>query len=70
MPGTVRSQLSAEEIGQQESRERLVVKIPLGRHGEPQDMAGPAVFLACESMSSFMTGAGLLVDGGMHAYLQ
>lgn len=70
MPGTVRSQLSAEEINNKDSREKLVAKIPLGRPGEPQDMAGPAVFLACEHMSGFMTGAGLLVDGGMFAYLQ
>lgn len=70
MPGTVRSQLSADEINNADSRAKLVAKIPLGRPGEPQDMAGPAVFLACDEMSSFMTGAGLLVDGGMHAYLQ
>lgn len=70
MPGTVRSQLSSAEIDQDESRERLLAKIPLGRVGEPQDMAGPAVFLAADSMSGFMTGAGLLVDGGMFSYLQ
>lgn len=70
MPGTVRSQLNTEEIGNKESRERLVAKIPLQRHGEPHDMAGPAVFLASDAMSGFMTGSGLLVDGGMYAYLQ
>ena len=70
MPGTIRSQLSAEEIGDETKRTALVNKIPLGRPGEPQDMAGPAVFLACEQMSTFVTGAGLLADGGMFAYLQ
>lgn len=70
MPGTVRSQLSDAEISNQESRDRLVAKIPLGRPGEPQDIAGPAVFLACEAMSGWMTGTGLLVDGGMYSYLQ
>lgn len=70
MPGTVRSQLSAEEINNKDSREKLIAKIPLGRPGEPQDIAGPAVFLAAEQMSGFMTGAGLLVDGGMYSYLQ
>lgn len=70
MPGTVRSQLSADEINNRDSRERLVAKIPLGRPGEPQDMAGPAVFLAAVQMSGFMTGSGLLVDGGMYSYLQ
>lgn len=70
MPGTVRSQLSDAEISNKESRDRLVAKIPLGRPGEPQDIAGPAVFLACEAMSGWMTGSGLLVDGGMFSYLQ
>jgi L-rhamnose 1-dehydrogenase len=70
MPGTVRSQLSDAEISNQASRDRLVSKIPLGRPGEPQDMAGPAVFLASEAMSGWMTGSALLVDGGMFSYLQ
>lgn len=70
MPGTVKSQLSDAEIGNKESRDKLVAKIPLGRPGEPQDIAGPAVFLACEAMSGWMTGSGLLVDGGMYSYLQ
>lgn len=70
MPGTIRSQLSAEEINDKARRDRLVAKIPLGRPGEPQDIARPAVFLAAEQMSGFMTGAGLLVDGGMYSYLQ
>lgn len=70
LPGTVRSQLSAEEIGDDTRRERLLGKIPLGRVGEPGDMAGPAVFLASERMSGWMTGAGVLVDGGMFAFLQ
>lgn len=70
MPGTVRSQLSAAEINNPETNDRLIAKIPLGRVGEPEDMAGPAVFLACPQMSGFMTGAGLLVDGGMFSYLQ
>lgn len=70
MPGTVRSQLSAAEIENQDSRDRLIAKIPLQRVGEPEDMAGPAVFLGCTPMSGFMTGAGLLVDGGMFSYLQ
>ncbi len=70
MPGTVRTQLSEAEIGDEQRRKALEAKIPLGRAGVPQDMAGPAVFLACEQMSGFVNGAGLLADGGMFAYLQ
>jgi 2-deoxy-D-gluconate 3-dehydrogenase len=37
--------------------------IPLGRWGQPADLAGPAVFLASE-MSAYVTGQVIVVDGG------
>ncbi|MEM7021654.1 MAG: SDR family NAD(P)-dependent oxidoreductase [Pseudomonadota bacterium] len=40
---------------------------PMGRLGEPEEIARAALFLACED-SSFMTGADLLVDGGYAAW--
>jgi gluconate 5-dehydrogenase len=44
----------------------FVDRIPLGRWGDPQELAGPILFLASEA-SSFMTGAVLTVDGGWTA---
>ncbi len=42
-------------------------QIPLGRMGQPEDVAQLAVFLASEE-SSWMTGAALPLDGGLTAY--
>jgi len=40
--------------------------IPLGRVGDPDDMAGPAVFLASDD-ARYITGHRIFVDGGMLA---
>ena len=42
---------------------RLVSKVPMGRIGEPQEVAGAAVFLISDA-ASFITGQNLFVDGG------
>ena len=45
----------------------LMGRTPAGRWGEPEDLAGPAVFLASEA-SDFVNGQILYVDGGIQAY--
>ncbi|KAI5462724.1 hypothetical protein BGZ63DRAFT_384605 [Mariannaea sp. PMI_226] len=70
LPGTIRTQLNEEDLADDEKREYMEGRIPLGRTGIPHDMAGPAVFLACDQLSGYVTGAQLLVDGGLFVNLQ
>ncbi|KAM4065958.1 enoyl-(Acyl carrier protein) reductase [Hirsutella rhossiliensis] len=70
LPGTVRTQLNDEDLADDDKRRYMEGRIPLGRTGVPRDLAGPAVFLACEDMSGYVTGAQLLVDGGLFVNLQ
>ncbi|WP_185154254.1 SDR family oxidoreductase [Fulvivirga sp. M361] len=43
--------------------ESILGRIPAGRWGQPEDFAGPTVFL-CSEAASYMHGAVMLVDGG------
>ena len=43
--------------------ESILARIPAGRWGEPEDFAGPIVFL-CSDAASYMHGTTMLVDGG------
>jgi L-rhamnose 1-dehydrogenase len=70
LPGTIRTQLNEEDLKDEGKLKYMEGRIPLGRIGVPSDMVGPAVFLACEELSGFVTGAQLLVDGGLFVNLQ
>ncbi|KAL1889717.1 hypothetical protein Sste5346_008703 [Sporothrix stenoceras] len=70
LPGTIHTQLAEDDMQNKEKKAYLEHRIPLGRVGKPEDMAGPAVFLASEDMSSYVTGSSLLADGGMFVHLQ
>ncbi|CAL5871886.1 uncharacterized protein PFLUO_LOCUS6140 [Penicillium psychrofluorescens] len=70
MPGTIATQLADHDMKNPTKKAALEARIPLGRIGNPEDMAGPAVFLACEEMSRYVNATGLLADGGMFSKLQ
>ncbi|KAL4924089.1 SDR family NAD(P)-dependent oxidoreductase [Aspergillus undulatus] len=70
MPGTIGTSLADHDMKDPVKMAALNERIPLGRIGRPEEMGGPAVFLACEEMSSYVNGMGLLADGGMYSKLQ
>jgi NAD(P)-dependent dehydrogenase (short-subunit alcohol dehydrogenase family) len=65
-PGPLRTELLMRFLDTEEKRQRRLVHIPMGRFGEAAEIARAALFLASDD-ASFMTGAELLVDGGITA---
>jgi NAD(P)-dependent dehydrogenase (short-subunit alcohol dehydrogenase family) len=63
-PGWFRTEQNKIMYENREWVEYLCDRIPLKRPGQPDDLAGPVVFLASES-SRYVTGQTLLVDGGI-----
>lgn len=62
-PGYVFTELTRPRFEDPVTRNWLMSRIPQGRHGEPADMAGTAVFLASEA-SAYLTGVVVPIDGG------
>ena len=61
-PGYVKTQLT--EVLPDGATDAMLQNTPLGRLGDPEDVAGAVRFL-CSEEASFITGAVLLVDGGL-----
>jgi 3-oxoacyl-[acyl-carrier protein] reductase len=62
-PGLVETKLTRITTEVPERLQAQLNKIPMRRIGTPEDMAGPALFLA-SGLSAYMTGQVLVVDGG------
>jgi NAD(P)-dependent dehydrogenase (short-subunit alcohol dehydrogenase family) len=66
VPGTMDTPMNHSVLSDQESRDQLRRAVPLGRLGQPDDIAGLAVFLASDE-SAYCTGGLYMCDGGLTA---
>ncbi len=62
-PGPIVTPMTEAGRADQDRYDLTVSRIPLGRYGEPEDVAYGVLFLASDE-SSFMTGSELVIDGG------
>ena len=69
LPGAILTDLNRADLEDPDKRAYFARRIPIGRLGEPADVADCVVFLASD-MARYVTGAALLVDGGMFVNLQ
>ncbi len=65
-PGLIRTRLTAPLLKSRKFMKKYENLIPLGRVGEPEDVAGPATFLASRD-ADYINGVLLFVDGGQLA---
>jgi NAD(P)-dependent dehydrogenase (short-subunit alcohol dehydrogenase family) len=65
-PGLIRTRLTEQMFGQPDVTREYFRHVPLGRGGEPAEVANAAAFFASD-LASFITGATLFVDGGQMA---
>jgi NAD(P)-dependent dehydrogenase (short-subunit alcohol dehydrogenase family) len=62
-PGLVETRFASAIVQNDTLRQHIVGRTPLGRHAQPVEIAGAAVFLASDA-ASFVNGTVLTVDGG------
>lgn len=62
-PGLIETRFSAALFQDRAAYERIIGLTPLGRHGQPDDVAGAVVFLASDA-AAYVSGQVLIVDGG------
>ncbi|MDE2005903.1 MAG: glucose 1-dehydrogenase [Rhodospirillales bacterium] len=66
-PGMIATPLNAKARENPDYMKSFAGRIPLGRFGEPADIAGAAIFLASD-LARYVTGVTLPVDGGFLSY--
>jgi 3-oxoacyl-[acyl-carrier protein] reductase len=66
-PGRIMSEQIRRKYSEEYRAEQSAKEIPVGRYGEPEELASLAVFLA-SPVALYITGAVLPVDGGLRRY--
>ena len=69
LPGAILTDLNTDDLSEPDKAAYFAKRIPLGRYGAPADVADCVVFLLSD-MARYVTGAALLVDGGLYVNLQ
>jgi NAD(P)-dependent dehydrogenase (short-subunit alcohol dehydrogenase family) len=65
-PGVIATPMTEATRAHPERLEKFMTRIPMGRVGQPEDLVGPVLFLS-SSLSAYVTGITLPVDGGFLA---
>lgn len=63
-PGWFETDMNAPLLKNEEMVRRIQDRVPLGRFGKPEDVVGPAIFLASDA-SAMITGVQIPIDGGV-----
>jgi L-rhamnose 1-dehydrogenase len=69
MPGAIATDINRDDLSDPAKRAAFERRIPVGRLGAPDDLAGAVVFLASDA-ARYVNGAGILIDGGLFVNLQ
>ena len=62
-PGTIMTEMGKSVMASEEQRQRILSRTPLGRVGDPEEIASIAAFLA-SAEASYITGQTIYADGG------
>lgn len=66
-PGWIKTNLTAGSQADERRSRPILDRTPMARWGEPEELAGTALFLASSQLAGFVTGATIPVDGGYSA---
>jgi NAD(P)-dependent dehydrogenase (short-subunit alcohol dehydrogenase family) len=66
VPGTIDTPMNADLLRDEQARQQLISRAPVGRLGRPEDICGLAVFLASDE-SQYCVGGLYMADGGLTA---